>query len=140
MPDFRAMVDCKAASPVKRCLFGEPDHSQVRSELVKQLSMIIQQDREKYNFDFTKGRPLKGRFEWKKVERTVNTTAETRDRLKAEIIPPPVLDCLRLTNTESGTPQKKAVPKRSTKTKSLERSRSTDDRQLTLTGMLLSTA
>lgn len=84
VPDFRGMVDCK--SPVKRCLFGEPDHTQVRLELVKQLAMIIQHDREKYNFDFVRGLPLDGRFEWEEVDgraqrKDTATTATTAEEV-----------------------------------------------------------
>lgn len=76
MPDFRAMVDCKPK--VKRCLFGEPDHTQVRAELVKQFAAISRQDADRWSFDFGSGKPIEGgRFMWQKV--TPSTEASTRE-------------------------------------------------------------
>ena len=65
-PNFRALVDSKSTA-VKRCLFGEPDHSQIRSELKKQLSDIAVRDAQRWNFDFGSFAPLVGRYDWEPV-------------------------------------------------------------------------
>ena len=126
IPSFRAMVDCKAASAVKRCLFGEPDHAHVRAELVKQLSQIIQQDSEKYNFDFVNGRPLEGRFEWEKVEPA--ESAETTNDPPADLA-----ERLHLSRSDIVTPEKK-VSQRCSKSKTRTCKSKSEGRQLTLTG------
>ena len=66
IPDFRAMVDSKPTK-VKRCLFGEPDHTQVRAELVRQMAAIAQQDTDRWNFDFVNGKPLDGQYSWELI-------------------------------------------------------------------------
>ena len=57
------------ASKVKRCLFGRPDHQELEADLQKELSKDMQEMNEKWNFDFQKGKPLKGKkFEWEPVQ------------------------------------------------------------------------
>jgi len=75
IPDFRAMVDSKPTK-VKRCLFGEPDHTHVRAELVRQLAVIAQRDADRWNFDFTNEKPMDGLFSWEII--TPCTEAVTR--------------------------------------------------------------
>lgn len=57
------------ASKVRRCLFGRPDHKQLEADLQKELKKDTQEMNEKWDFDFQKGKPLKGnKFQWEAVE------------------------------------------------------------------------
>lgn len=135
MPDFRAMVDSKSPS-VKRCLFGEPDHAHVRSELVKQLEMIMDQDREKYNFDFAKGQPLTGRYQWEEVQIIPSAYAETRDVVKtpASSPKPQSKDCVRLSKADTGPSQKTSCAVKKGLRKCPAKPRAAKGKQSTLTG------
>jgi len=72
-------VDSRKMASVKRCLFGEPDHAHVRSELVRQLQAIRSSDMAKWNFDFSTGKPLSGRYCWEPITEPVTPT--TREEM-----------------------------------------------------------
>lgn len=80
-PNFRALVDSQSTT-VKRCLFGEPDHSQIRPDLKKQLSDIAMRDSEKWNFDFCAFMPLVGRYDWEPIPITSGGLASTAEPMK----------------------------------------------------------
>lgn len=61
-PNFRAMADCRRT--VKRRLFGETDHNHVRGELRRFLTEAAKRDQINWNFDFTSGKPLVGKYQW----------------------------------------------------------------------------
>lgn len=53
------------ASKAKRCLFGRPDHQELESDLQRELDKDAREMNEKWDFDFRKGKPLKGdKFQW----------------------------------------------------------------------------
>ena len=55
-------------SSVKRSLFGNVDHDQIKDDLKRQLALISQEKRRKWNFDFENFRPLPpGRYIWERV-------------------------------------------------------------------------
>ena len=49
---------------VRRCLFGIPDHDELKKELQAQLKQTSTEMRNTWNFDPLLDQPLNGRFEW----------------------------------------------------------------------------
>ena len=50
-----------------RCLFGPVDHEEVRRTLRRELRVLTERNREKWNFDFQQERPLPGRYSWERT-------------------------------------------------------------------------
>lgn len=51
-------------SKVCRCLFGMPDHTEIRRELDEQLQNMTKEWKTTWNFDPILDKPLNGRYEW----------------------------------------------------------------------------
>lgn len=64
----RNKMDIKPSAALKKCLFGEPDHESLKSDLNQMMNDIQTNDRLRWDFDFKKEKPvLGGRHEWEKV-------------------------------------------------------------------------
>lgn len=57
----------------KRNLFGRVDHDQIRNDLHRELTLIGEEKKQKWNFDFENCEPLEGRFKWQRVGRRLQT-------------------------------------------------------------------
>lgn len=69
----RSRVDIKPSAEIKKCLFGEPDHESLQSDLREQFREIRQADELKWNYDFSHDMPLPGgRYKWEKVSADIN--------------------------------------------------------------------
>jgi len=74
------------ASKARRCLFGRPDHEQVQADLQKELNEDLQEMKEKWDFDFQKGKPLEGnKYEWVAVEVSKEESMETEGSYGAKM-------------------------------------------------------
>lgn len=51
--------------PVCRNLFGPVDHNKTEEFLKEEIQRIHDSDTSRYNFDFIRGRPLSGRYQWR---------------------------------------------------------------------------
>jgi len=65
-------VTTTSASPtrpetVRRCLFGAANSEENKKFVMKELADISKADQQKWNFNFTNGQPLEGRFQWETV-------------------------------------------------------------------------
>lgn len=49
-------------------LFGPIDHSQLQSDLKRELSKLSQETSSRWNYDFVKDHPLEGRYLWSRVK------------------------------------------------------------------------
>ncbi|XP_067950722.1 uncharacterized protein [Watersipora subatra] len=124
LSEYSVLTECRAASAAKRCLFGEPDHAQVRAELVKQLEAIIRQDREKYNFNFVTGTPLQGQYEWEAVDEQMKAMADSKEDVLDRLQPP-----------KRATMERKSNQTCLTKTKATRFKSKPHGKQLKLTGL-----
>ncbi|KAM3833771.1 cyclin-dependent kinase inhibitor 1B isoform 1-T1 [Vipera latastei] len=52
-----------------RCLFGAVDHPGLAREWRAQSRQLEEAGRRRWNFDFRRGQPLEGRFEWRALDR-----------------------------------------------------------------------
>ncbi len=52
---------------VSRCLFGPVDHEKQRKYLRKELDLIEEENKSRWNFDFKAHTPLSGRYDWERV-------------------------------------------------------------------------
>lgn len=57
----------------KRNLFGTVDHDQIRDDLHRELKLIREEKKQKWNFDFENLQPLRGRFKWERVGKRLQT-------------------------------------------------------------------
>ena len=57
----------------KRSLFGTVDHDQIRDDLRRELRLITEEKKQKWNFDFENFQPLRGRFKWERVGKRLQT-------------------------------------------------------------------
>ncbi|KAM4047744.1 uncharacterized protein ACNLHF_010833 isoform 1-T2 [Anomaloglossus baeobatrachus] len=53
---------------VRRNLFGEVDHEELKKDLERNMSDDLEKAELKWNFDFKKGIPLEGQYEWVRVK------------------------------------------------------------------------
>ncbi|GIX90358.1 uncharacterized protein CEXT_557261 [Caerostris extrusa] len=54
----------------RRCLFGPPDHGTTENFLESQTKILEERNKERWNFDFIRGAPLRGgRFAWTPVKK-----------------------------------------------------------------------
>lgn len=67
------------SSRVKRSLFGPTDPQENRRMAYEELDNKRFSDRNKWNFDFIREKPISGRFEWKKVNNNFGETGEQSD-------------------------------------------------------------
>ncbi|XP_078379313.1 uncharacterized protein LOC144662394 [Oculina patagonica] len=58
---------------VKRNLFGTVDHEQIRDDLNREMSRILEEKKRKWNFDFENFQPLPGRYKWERVGKRLQT-------------------------------------------------------------------
>lgn len=60
---------------VKRNLFGTAagDHEQIRDDLNREMSRILEEKKRKWNFDFENFQPLPGRYKWERVGKRLQT-------------------------------------------------------------------
>ena len=64
----RNKMDIKPTAALKKCLFGEPEHESLKSDLNQMMNDIQTNDRLRWDFDFKKGKPVPGgRLEWEKM-------------------------------------------------------------------------
>lgn len=63
----------RAKTGVKRNLFGTVDHDQIRDDLHRELKLITDEKRRKWNFDFENFQPLRGRYKWERVGKRLQT-------------------------------------------------------------------
>lgn len=52
----------------RRSLFGPIDHDENNAYVQSELERVKEQDRQRWNFDFEKEKPLKGRYAWSSAE------------------------------------------------------------------------
>lgn len=57
----------------KRNLFGTVDHDQIRDDLHRELKLITEEKKQKWNFDFENFQPLRGRYKWERVGKRLQT-------------------------------------------------------------------
>ena len=57
----------RRTSKARRCLFGPVDHEEVKKSLQQEMAKINEENNSRWNFDFTSGTPLSGKFSWEKV-------------------------------------------------------------------------
>ncbi|XP_031553686.1 cyclin-dependent kinase inhibitor 1B-like [Actinia tenebrosa] len=60
-------TDVSPSLGVRRCLFGPVDHSETRAHLQREMKTMVEDGIRRWNFDFEKGTPLKGRYLWHKT-------------------------------------------------------------------------
>lgn len=58
---------------VNRNLFGTVDHEQIRDDLNREMSRILEEKKRKWNFDFENFQPLPGRYKWERVGKRLQT-------------------------------------------------------------------
>ncbi len=61
------MSDCSSRSSVSRSLFGPTDPQENMRLAYEEINNTRSSDQKNWNFDFKRGKPFSGRFEWKKV-------------------------------------------------------------------------
>ena len=57
-------IDITPSRPVCRQLFGPIDHSQMHSDLKRELTKMTKETTTRWNFDFENDQPLEGRYLW----------------------------------------------------------------------------
>ncbi|XP_070611340.1 cyclin-dependent kinase inhibitor 1B [Erythrolamprus reginae] len=94
---------------VCRCLFGPVDRGELAREWQEQSRHLEEASRRRWNFDFRRGRPLEGRFEWQALDREAlpdfysrlprlakaDGREERRPELNGDRSPPGELRCAR---------------------------------------------
>ena len=58
----------RSKSDARRCLFGPVDHVEIRDTLQKEMAYLDAENCSKYNFDFSKERPMDGPYNWTPVK------------------------------------------------------------------------
>ena len=57
----------RRTSKARRCLFGPVDHEEVKKTLRQEMAKITEETNSRWNFDYTSGTPLSGKFAWEQV-------------------------------------------------------------------------
>lgn len=63
----------RVKADVRRNLFGTVDHEQIRDDLNREMSRILEEKKHKWNFDFENCQPLPGRYKWERVGKRLQT-------------------------------------------------------------------
>jgi len=71
------MNDYSSRSRVSRSLFGPTDPQENRRMAYEEMDNKRYSDRNRWNFDFYREKPISGRFDWKKVNDSNNNYGET---------------------------------------------------------------
>lgn len=58
---------------VRRNLFGTIDHEQIQEDLRREMKLISEEKKRKWNFDFENFKPLHGRYKWERVHGRLQT-------------------------------------------------------------------
>ena len=66
-------ASARRVKAVKRNLFGTVDHEQIRDDLDRELQLISEEKKRKWNFDFENCQPLRGRYKWERVGKRLQT-------------------------------------------------------------------
>ena len=67
-------LDITPSRALCRQLFGPIDHSQLQSDLNRELTKMNQEATTKWNFDFVNDKPLEGNYVWSRFHRKESTT------------------------------------------------------------------
>lgn len=93
--------DPKDISPslgVRRCLFGPVDHTEVRADLRREMKTIAEDGIRRWNFDFERETPLKGKYLWQKLPK--NDLPATSIALNSRIFTTRDSNCTKSVNVE----------------------------------------
>ena len=73
----------RVKTDVRRNLFGTVDHEQIRDDLNREMSRILEEKKRKWNFDFENCQPLPGRYKWERVGKRLQTRKSSTESASA---------------------------------------------------------
>lgn len=97
----RDATDISPSLGVRRCLFGPVDHSEIRTDLQREMKTMVEDGIRRWNFDFERETPLKGTYLWQKLPR--NDVPSSSITLNSRIFNTRDSSCTKSANVESNS-------------------------------------